>query len=65
MYNAFIDGLMKGSNPEKAIEIFQRMKRDCCQPNTETYTMMINLYGKVDKSNKGYNVKVQVAKISK
>ena len=30
-------------NPQKAEEIFQMMKRDCC----DTYTMLINLYGKV------------------
>lgn len=47
VYNAYIDGLMKGQNTQKAIDIFQRMKRDNCQPSTETYTLMINLYGKV------------------
>lgn len=49
MYNSHIDGLLKGGNPQKAVEIFQRMKRDCCQPSTETYTLMINLYGKVSQ----------------
>jgi pentatricopeptide repeat protein len=47
VYNAYIDGLMKGGNPQKAEEIFQRMKRDCCEPSVDTYTMLINLYGKV------------------
>ena len=46
MYDAYIDGLTKRGNPQKAVEIFQRMKRDCCQPSTDTYTMLINLYGK-------------------
>lgn len=47
VYNAYINGLMKGGNPDKAEEIFQRMKREGCKPSTETYTMLINLYGKV------------------
>jgi pentatricopeptide repeat protein len=47
VYNAYIDGLMKGGNPQKAEAIFQRMKRDCCEPSVDTYTMLINLYGKV------------------
>lgn len=47
VYNAYIDGLLKGRNTQKAVEIFQRMKRDRCKPSTDTYTMMINLYGKV------------------
>lgn len=47
MFDAYINGLLKGGNPQKAVEIFQRMKRDQCQPSTETYTMLINLYGKV------------------
>lgn len=47
MYNAYIDGLMKGGKPEKALKIFDRMKREPCQPTTETYTMLINLFGKV------------------
>ena len=38
---------MKGGNPNKVEEIFQRLKRDGCKPSTETYTMLINLYGKV------------------
>ncbi|GJW60651.1 pentatricopeptide repeat-containing protein [Tanacetum coccineum] len=46
VYNAYIDGLVKGRNSQKAIEIYQRMKRNCCQPSTDTYTMLINLYGK-------------------
>lgn len=48
VYNAYINGLMKGGNPDKAEEIFERMKRDGCKPSTETYTMLINLYGKVN-----------------
>jgi len=47
VYNAYINGLMKGGNSNKVEEIFQRMKRDACKPTTETYTMLINLYGKV------------------
>lgn len=47
VYDAYIDGLMKGGNFQKAEEIFQRMKKDCCQPSVNTYTMLINLYGKV------------------
>lgn len=47
MYNAYIDGLVKGGNNVKAVEIFHRMKRDGCQPSTDTYTMLINVYGKV------------------
>lgn len=48
MYNAYIDGLIKGGNIEWALEIFQRMKKDRCKPSTDTYTMIINLYGKVE-----------------
>lgn len=47
VYDAYIDGLIKGGNTQKAVDIFQRMKRDSCQPSTNTYTMLINLYGKV------------------
>jgi pentatricopeptide repeat protein len=47
VYNAYIDGLMKAGNPQRAIEIFQRMKNDGCQPSTDTYTLLINLHGKV------------------
>lgn len=47
VYNAYIDGLMKGRNSQKALVIFERMKRESCQPSTDTYTMLINLYGKV------------------
>ena len=47
VYNAYIEGLIKGQNSDKALEIFERMKRECCEPTTETYTMIINLYGKV------------------
>uniref|UniRef100_A0A7N0UEK2 Pentatricopeptide repeat-containing protein n=1 Tax=Kalanchoe fedtschenkoi TaxID=63787 RepID=A0A7N0UEK2_KALFE len=50
VYNAYIDGLVKGGNPEKAIEIYHRMKRDRCQPTPETYTMLINIYGRARKS---------------
>lgn len=49
VYNAYIDGLLKGRDTQKAVEIFERMKRDRCKPSTETYTMMINLYGKVHR----------------
>jgi pentatricopeptide repeat protein len=38
---------MKAGNPQRAIEIFQRMKSDGCQPSTDTYTLLINLHGKV------------------
>ena len=27
---------MKGGNPQKAEEIFQRMKKDCCEPCVDT-----------------------------
>lgn len=47
VYDAYIDGLMKGGNPQKAEEIFQRMKKECCEPSVNSYTMLINLYGKV------------------
>ncbi|KAF5944907.1 hypothetical protein HYC85_018984 [Camellia sinensis] len=39
VYNAYIDGLIKGRNSRKVEEIFERMKRDHCQPTTDTYTM--------------------------
>ena len=32
---------------EKAVEVYERMKRERCRTNTETYTLMINVYGKV------------------
>lgn len=47
VYNAYINGLIRGRNTSKAVEIFQRMKSEQCQPSTDTYTMLINLYGKV------------------
>jgi pentatricopeptide repeat protein len=47
VYNAYIDALMKGRNNVKALVIFHRMKRNQCQPNSDTYTLLINLYGKV------------------
>ncbi|KAK1281998.1 Pentatricopeptide repeat-containing protein [Acorus calamus] len=50
VYNAYIDGLMKGQNNQKAVEVFQRMKNDQCQPNADTYTLLINLYGKANQS---------------
>ncbi|URE16031.1 PPR repeat [Musa troglodytarum] len=50
VYNAYMDGLLKGRNTVKAVEIFQRMKSDRCRPSTDTYTMMINLYGKANQS---------------
>lgn len=46
VYNAYIEGLIKGGNSKKALEIYERMKRERCEPTTETYTMLINLYGK-------------------
>ncbi|KAI8559617.1 hypothetical protein RHMOL_Rhmol04G0187400 [Rhododendron molle] len=42
-----MNGLLKITNSQKVVEIFERMKRDHSEPSTETYTMMINLYGKV------------------
>ncbi|KAJ4891681.1 Pentatricopeptide repeat-containing protein [Raphanus sativus] len=51
VYNAYIEGLMKRrGNTEEAIDVFQRMKRERCKPTTETYNLMINLYGKASKS---------------
>lgn len=49
MFDAYINGLIKGGNPQKAEEIFQRMKRDQCEPSADTYTMLINIYGKVSR----------------
>ncbi|KAF7112382.1 hypothetical protein RHSIM_RhsimUnG0235100 [Rhododendron simsii] len=44
VYNAYMNGLLKGTNSQKVVEIFfERMKRDHCEPSIETYTMMINL----------------------
>jgi pentatricopeptide repeat protein len=39
--------MKRKGNTEEAIDVFQRMKRDRCKPTTETYNLMINLYGKV------------------
>ncbi|CAG7874551.1 unnamed protein product [Brassica rapa] len=51
VYNAYIEGLTKRKgNTEEAIDVFQRMKRERCKPTTETYNLMINLYGKASKS---------------
>ncbi|KAG2326748.1 hypothetical protein Bca52824_009476 [Brassica carinata] len=51
VYNAYIEGLMKRKgNTEEAIDVFKRMKRERCKPTTETYNLMINLYGKASKS---------------
>ncbi|CAN7103954.1 unnamed protein product [Brassica rapa subsp. narinosa] len=51
VYNAYIEGLTKRKgNTEEAIVVFQRMKRERCKPTTETYNLMINLYGKASKS---------------
>jgi pentatricopeptide repeat protein len=50
VYNAYLDGLLKARCTEKAVEVYQRMKRDRCRTNTETYTLMINVYGKVRQS---------------
>lgn len=47
VYNAYIDGLLKTRKSQQALAIFQRMKRENCEPTVETYTLMINLYGKV------------------
>lgn len=47
VYNAYIEGLTKGGQTQKALQIFDKMKRDRCQPTADTYTMIINLYGKV------------------
>jgi pentatricopeptide repeat protein len=47
VYNAYIDGLLKARCTEKAVEVYQRMKKERCRTNTETYTLMINVYGKV------------------
>ncbi|XP_062183495.1 pentatricopeptide repeat-containing protein At2g35130-like [Phragmites australis] len=46
-YNAYLDGLLKARCTEKAFEVYQRMKKERCRTNTETYTLMINVYGKV------------------
>ncbi|CDY31666.1 BnaA05g08810D [Brassica napus] len=51
VYNAYIEGLTKRKgNTEEAIVVFQRMKRERCKPTTETYNLMINLYGKASRS---------------
>lgn len=47
VYNAYLDGLLKARCTEKAVEVYQRMKRERCRANTETFTLMINVYGKV------------------
>ena len=47
VYNAYLDGLLKARCTEKAVEVYQRMKKERCRTNTETYTLMINVYGKV------------------
>lgn len=47
VYNAYIDGLIKGRKGKRALEIFQRMKREQCEPTADTYTLVINQYGKV------------------
>lgn len=47
VYNAYLDGLLKARCTEKVVEVYQRMKRERCRTNTETYTLMINVYGKV------------------
>lgn len=47
VYNAYLDGLLKARCSEKAVEVYQRMKKERCRTNTETYTLMINVYGKV------------------
>ncbi|MQM15764.1 hypothetical protein Taro_048715, partial [Colocasia esculenta] len=50
VYNGYIYGLVKTGNIEKALNIFQRMKKNRCRPSTDTYTMLINLYGKASQS---------------
>ncbi|KAI8558387.1 hypothetical protein RHMOL_Rhmol04G0088000 [Rhododendron molle] len=47
VYTAYMNGLLKVTNSQKVVEIVERMKRDHSEPSTETYTMIINLYGKV------------------
>lgn len=47
VYNAYIDGLSKRRDSQKALSVFQRMKRENCELNADTYTMVINLFGKV------------------
>jgi len=47
VYNAYLDGLLKARCTEKAVEVYQRMKKERCRTNTETYMLMINVYGKV------------------
>jgi pentatricopeptide repeat protein len=49
VYNAYLDGLLKARCSEKAVEVYQRMKKERCRTNTETYTLMINVYGKVSQ----------------
>ncbi|KAI8531872.1 hypothetical protein RHMOL_Rhmol11G0169600 [Rhododendron molle] len=46
VYTAYMN-VLKVTNSQKVVEIFERMKRDHSEPSTETYTMIINLYGKV------------------
>lgn len=47
VYNAYIEGLSKRRDSQQALAVFQRMKRENCELNAETYTMVINLFGKV------------------
>lgn len=42
-----LDGLLKARCTVKVVEVYQRMKKERCRTNTETYTLMINVYGKV------------------
>jgi len=43
IYNACLDGILKARCFENAVELYQRMKKERCRTNTETYTLMINV----------------------
>ena len=43
IYNACLDGVLKARCFENAVELYQRMKKERCRTNTETYTLMINV----------------------
>lgn len=60
-----MNGLMKGRNFDKAEEVFQRMKRDGCKLSTETYTMLINLYGKVSFSLLFFSCKIKPSQLER
>jgi myo-inositol-1(or 4)-monophosphatase len=42
IYKACLDGVLKARCFENAVEVYQRMKKERCRTNTETYTLMIN-----------------------